>query len=218
MIPRHLFCFWHDPEHLPPSVQAALHFSQLRTPNYSWCLADDALIQKLLTQHYPAALQKLYQANQIPASRSDLARLILLYHYGGIYIDASMELQEDPHNLLIGTAQHFVAVQRDDNPRYLKHPPLAHTVNSIFAAQRHHPALKMALYIAWANLASRHYNHRVWYASGAYCLNQALAYHPADARRSFRALKDRLFVYRRDLRSNNRWRQSQQQGILPPLA
>lgn len=199
MIPRQIFCFWHNPDHLPPSVQGALNFSQLRTPNYSWCLADDALIQKLLAQHYPTALQKLYQANQIPASRSDLARLILLYHYGGIYIDASMELQEDPHPLLIGAAQDFVAVKRDDNPRYRRYPQLAHTVNSIFAARKHHPAVETALYIAWANLAARHYNQQVWFASGAYCLNQALAYFPPDAQRAFSALKGTLFIYRRDL-------------------
>jgi mannosyltransferase OCH1-like enzyme len=50
-----------------------------------------------IAARYSTEILALYESNQVPASRSDMARLMLLYAFGGFYVDAAMGFQQPLH-------------------------------------------------------------------------------------------------------------------------
>lgn len=161
-------------------------------------------------------LLSLYQANQIPASRSDLARLILLFTFGGIYLDAAMEIQGSFDDW-IHPANDMVLVRRDDLPRYQNTDVLPHVVNSLMASKPKNSLILAALNQAVSHLQSGQYNHDVWHATGANCLNLHLNAYTKKYQivyKKFSQLHNDFFVYRRDPSVSNVWRIQEFNGIL----
>lgn len=81
-MPGHVFTYWHD-ERTPPD--AFLAGWQAVTPGAR--AYDDSHVVPALMECFPR-WRPVYDRIAIPACRSDLARLILLYRYGGFYTDA----------------------------------------------------------------------------------------------------------------------------------
>ena len=88
-IPNNLIQFWHDKSNLPEPFKES-HARTMRTySGFHEIFADDAIAADLMKQDAPY-LSEFYEHNRIPSSRGDMARLVLLYRYGGLMIDMSM--------------------------------------------------------------------------------------------------------------------------------
>ncbi len=77
-----VFTWWHDTDHTPLAAAA------------EWCAAfpqyailGEADIAPLIDRHLPHHAET-YAALNLPSARSDIARLLLLYDCGGLYVDA----------------------------------------------------------------------------------------------------------------------------------
>jgi len=64
--------------------------------NYIW---DDAMIQRLLKDHYPNYLQT-YNAFPLMIQKIDFAKYVILYHHGGIYIDMDVRCLKKVSSLI----------------------------------------------------------------------------------------------------------------------
>ena len=90
-IPKRIWIAWIDPrieDHEPDHPFVKYGIGRLRTQNRGWelTIADDAAINAELRKHLPLldyALVRLRHA----VERTDLWRLLVLYHYGGVYVD-----------------------------------------------------------------------------------------------------------------------------------
>ncbi|PAA62428.1 hypothetical protein BOX15_Mlig029028g1 [Macrostomum lignano] len=60
---------------------------------------DDKQISELISKHYPYLVQS-YRKLVNGLERSDIGRLVVLHHVGGLYIDTDVELLRDPTPLL----------------------------------------------------------------------------------------------------------------------
>lgn len=214
-IPRRLIYFWHQPSEIPDSILWAIEQTRLRHPDYEIVFGNDQAICQFLKHRGLFELLFLYRNNQIPASRSDLARLILLFAFGGIYLDAAMEIQGSFDNW-IHPANDLVLVRRDDLPRYQYGNSLPHVVNGLMASKSKNALILAALNQAILHLRSGQYNHDVWHATGANCLNLHLSTYCQNYQilyKNFSQLKDDFFVYRRDPTVSNVWRLQESRGI-----
>ena len=94
MIEKNLIQFWHDKNKIPSQIDEAIKTTKKNNLDYNVLLVDDSYMYDFISKHYNRSILRLYEFNLIPASRSDIARLMLLYEFGGVYVDASIELQD----------------------------------------------------------------------------------------------------------------------------
>lgn len=58
--------------------------------NFEYIFWDENKIKKLLSDHFDKKYLELYNSYVMPVQRADLARYVILYVYGGIYLDMDM--------------------------------------------------------------------------------------------------------------------------------
>ncbi len=212
-IARRLIIFWHDKNDLPGPILESIQHNQSINPGVDVLVADDRFMeQEALSTD--SELLRLYQELSVPAARSDLARLVLLQRYGGLYIDAAMETKYPIHQLP-GIADQLILVRRDDRLEPGKDPQSAHLINGIIGAEPGSPFITRTLDLVIENLKTRKYD-RVWYATGAHNLNSALAEGWDETRVKFLYFSDLardFFTYRRVAGVSNAWRQQQKHGL-----
>lgn len=73
--------------------------TKLKLFNWKHIIWDDKSIRKLITTYYPQYLS-LYNYFDIMVQKIDLAKYIIIYHYGGVYIDMDMDCVKDLTNLI----------------------------------------------------------------------------------------------------------------------
>lgn len=99
---------------------------------------DDAMIRALLTTHGDAELIKVYESLDSWAAKSDLARYLILWHYGGFYFDTDFMFFK-PVDVFIHTD--FMRTKS----RYLSKFRYSRVLNAMIGAKSHHPIFKIAL-------------------------------------------------------------------------
>lgn len=164
-IPPRLIHFWHDSTSIPPHVQGAIDRAVSLHPDYEHVLADDASMVELLRARYGQRELTLYERNAIAASRSDVARLVLLVEYGGFYVDAARILRMPLDTLVEPDTEIFLTM-------FFGSP-----ANTIMGAIPRHPVVEDTLRVVLRNLERRRYNHQVIKATGADCLATTLERH-----------------------------------------
>ena len=216
MIPRNIIQFWHDLSHVPKAIKGAMTTTKANNRNYKIISADDAYMQEFIKQHYSESALQLYNLNRIAASRSDIARLMLLYEYGGFYIDAAMELKkslDEIHN----DQDDLILVQRDDSPIYANCPQHAHCINGFIGAPRKSKFIRHCIDQIFINLLHGNFNKNVFSATGPQVINSTLTQlrTPHTKKLSFSSMQNNFFVYRRVTGLSNAWVCSQHAGIIP---
>ncbi len=214
-IPKNIIQFWHDKTEIPKILQNSISVTKRSNDDYKFIFADDHTIYNLLKddKYY---LLDLYKLNRIPASRSDMARLILLYEYGGFYLDVSMEMHKSL-NELVEPDDEIILVQRDDDPRYKECPTDAHVINGIIGITPNSDFILWCLKKVRTNLTIGLHNHRVFVATGAMIINEALVV-LGDSYKvkklSFVSLKNEFLASRGAPGISNSWVHSQKEGII----
>lgn len=112
-----------------------------------------------------SGLSKHYDEIKIPAAKSDIARLAILYNYGGWYLDCDMKLCKD---LSVFPQNKPVFFSRDD----LSYERVMN--GSMFFPKPNHPLLKDCLRLIEMYLDSGIYNFSVWNCTGPGIINTYL--------------------------------------------
>ena len=109
---------------------------QTLNPDYKYMLWTDSAIEKFLLNEYSWFLHT-YNSYPYTIQRTDAARLFILYHYGGVYLDMDTECllpfddiikKETKNNLQIGVLLAYTV-------------PVG-IVNHVLVAKERHPFLK----------------------------------------------------------------------------
>ena len=214
-IPKRLISFWHRKSELPTPMAGAVQSTVGCNPGFEVLFADDAYMDEHIAQNYPADVLALYRENRIPASRSDMARMMLLYHFGGFYVDTSMSFSTSFESMISDAAE-LVIVKRDDFPQYVGRPEDAHITNNIVGAVKACPMIGECISIILDNLKTRRYNNDVWHATGPHCLNLLISKFDdvtTVQKLRFTELVDKHFSYRRVEGVSNAWVEQQREGI-----
>lgn len=215
MIPKNIFQFCHDSDAILPIFMKAIRTTKENNPDFQHFLVDDFYMYKFINTYYGKEVFELYKANRIPASRCDLARLMLVYEYGGFYFDLSMEINKSIDSYL---PYELVLLQRDDFARYEGREKDAHFTNSIIGARAKLPFIKECIEDVIFNFKNKKYNNDVINASGPGVINKKLNdYRKSNEEKfkiiSFKKSKNSFFNYVRDVKFSNTWVEKQKQGI-----
>ena len=218
MIPKVLIQFWHDYEDIPDVVTKAMAVTHSNHDDYKIIKADDDFMYDFIKNHYSEALLNLYKRNRIPASRADISRLLLLYAYGGFYLDATMEFT-GTLNKFIDNVSDVILVLRDDVSGYKKAPLKAHAINGILGVPVKSPFIKWCIQRVIRHLISGEHNKRVAIATGPAVINQALEKFEDTykiKKLSFTSLSKDFLIHRRVSGVTNEWSYLQRDGFIEP--
>jgi len=136
MIPKIIHQTWKT-EELPPIMKYiyAENVKLLKSKGYEFKLWSDKEITDLINSYYPDFFE-IYSFARTGVQRGDISRIIILYHYGGIYIDLDVLVMRDFAELLDMSKDTF----------YISYEPLCQTkalyndekyiCNAFFAANK----------------------------------------------------------------------------------
>ena len=113
-----MFCYWHgtDRDLIREAVSAWQdHFSDFR-------VVGDTEVESIIAKRFPGHLET-YQKIRIPACKSDIARLVTLHEWGGLYVDCHCGIG-DPQRIsqLLGNLDTFELIVVDEDPKYRQNP------------------------------------------------------------------------------------------------
>ena len=88
VLPKQIFCYWHNPNEEHAQVFVNYNRELLRKYNNDWTLhfINESNVSKYLS---PSERSKLDDSKKNPVRFSDGLRMMLLYKYGGVWMDIS---------------------------------------------------------------------------------------------------------------------------------
>jgi hypothetical protein len=150
-----VFSYWTNAAQASPPAEGAHPLDAMvadwRAKYEDFRIFTDADILDLLADWSPT-LPALFNRIRLPACRSDLARLILLYEYGGLYVDAHVGTAsaERLTNVLERlSSKEFLLFDRIDQHQW---DGDSHIVNYTIGARKHSAVLGKVIFAAIRNL------------------------------------------------------------------
>jgi inositol phosphorylceramide mannosyltransferase catalytic subunit len=118
MIPKVVYQTWYTRE-FPPPIQEKRDAMMKLNPDYTFILYTDDEMDVFVNENYPGVIADCYNKLNIIVAKADFWRYLILYKYGGIYldIDSSIEkplrdlIQEEDRAILSAEQNEFKFVQ-----------------------------------------------------------------------------------------------------------
>ncbi|KQO54247.1 hypothetical protein ASF14_20145 [Sphingomonas sp. Leaf257] len=141
---------------LPEPLAGNVVTLRARNPDWDYRLYDDTDIERFIAEEYgPSVLERYLRISpSYGAARADLFRYLLIYRFGGLYLDIK-STADRPLSDVFGPADHFVISQWDNAPGreheiWGLHPDLSHVPGGEFqqwfiASAPGHPFLRAAI-------------------------------------------------------------------------
>ena len=86
MIQKNIFQSWHT-KNLHPELQSMIYALRASNPDYTYHLYDDADMDNFVNEHFPGEIAECYNRLNIIVAKVDFWRYLVLYTYGGVYLD-----------------------------------------------------------------------------------------------------------------------------------
>jgi hypothetical protein len=156
----HVFAFWDDDDHL--RIRAFVDDWKAAFPTFRVFGNQD--VYPLLDKYSPRHVD-LFKSLRLPSAKSDIARLLLLYELGGLYIDCHFGLRSragvDDIFRKLKDGLDIVVVDRD---RSIAPRPIDeyYFINGVIFARSGCPLLLMCAFQALANLECQRSFERLW--------------------------------------------------------
>ena len=136
MIPKIIHQTWND-DPLPQILKYIRdeNIKLLKDKGYEFILWTDEMILKLINDNYPN-FYKIYNSARTGVQRGDIARLMIVYHYGGIYIDLDILLLKDIDNIIDFSKDRFnISLEPSEQTKML-YKTDTYICNAFFASNK----------------------------------------------------------------------------------
>lgn len=118
-------------------------------------IGDDEVLS-ILEEHFPQFIDK-YSKITIPACRSDLARILGLYRYGGLYVDSHCGVvDKEKFNYLYGRLDSYKIILARQSSRIIEPDAPPRITNAILFARRGYEVLLNVAHSIISNLVRHH--------------------------------------------------------------
>ena len=145
MIPKIIHQTWRD-KTLPPIIYSLVseNIKLLISNGYELMFWTDDMILKLISEEYPN-FYNIYKMARTGVQKGDIARILLVYHYGGIYIDLDVLILRDFGELLdMNSNKLYITYEPSGQTRALYNSD-KYICNAFFAANKNNNMLKIIL-------------------------------------------------------------------------
>jgi hypothetical protein len=145
MIPKIIHQTWKD-KNLPPIIYKLVseNINFLKANGYELMFWTDDMILKLISEEYPN-FYNIYKLARTGVQKGDIARILLVYHYGGIYIDLDVLILRDFNEILDMTSNKLYITYEPSGQTKALYNSDKYICNAFFAANKHNNMLRVIL-------------------------------------------------------------------------
>lgn len=99
MIPKVVYQSWYT-RSFPPPVQEKLDAMRRLNPEYEFVLYTDNEMDEFVNREFPGEIADCYNRLNIIVAKVDFWRYLILYKYGGIYLDIDSDINKPLQELI----------------------------------------------------------------------------------------------------------------------
>jgi mannosyltransferase OCH1-like enzyme len=163
MIEKNIFQSWHTKE-VHPSVQEIIDRSKSLNPDYTYHLYTDEDMDTFVNEHYQGEIADCYNRLNIIVAKVDFWRYLVLYKYGGVYLDMDASIERPLDTLIKETDTAIISPEKN---------PVAY-VQWALIFKKEHPILKRVIDIVVNNIKTNQHVNNILAMTGPYAYAQAI--------------------------------------------
>jgi mannosyltransferase OCH1-like enzyme len=165
MIPKNIFQSWYTHE-LPLLIQSRINIMRETNPDYTYKLYTDADMDEFVNTEYKGEIADCYNKLNIIVAKVDFWRYLILYKYGGVYLDMDSHISVPLNELIRPDDQAIITAETNPN---------------LFAQwalffNKKHPILKQLIELVVYNINTNKYPDNVSKTTGPYAFSTAIKY------------------------------------------
>lgn len=155
MIPKNIFQSWHT-HTLHPTIQKKIDRMKSMNPEYNHQIYMDEDMDKFVNENFAGEIADCYNRLNIIVAKVDFWRYLVLYKYGGVYLDMDSSI-EKPLKDLINDADNAI-ITAEQNPNLY--------VQWALIFNKDHPILKNVIDIIVNNIKTNKYPNDIHKMTG----------------------------------------------------
>jgi len=163
MIAKNIFQSWHTTQ-LNPQIQYRIEYMKHMNPEYKHKIYTDAEIDAFVNENYPGEIANAYNRLNIIVAKVDFWRYLILYKYGGIYLDMDSAILRPLDELIQDSDQAIITAEG--------HPPCYVQWALIFSAG--HPILEKTIKLIAKNIQTNAYPNNIRKMTGPIVYSEAI--------------------------------------------
>jgi len=163
MIEKNIFQTWCN-KTLHPKIQNQINKIKQLNPTFKYQLFDDNEIDNFVNENFKGDISNAYNKLNIIVAKTDFWRYLVLYKYGGVYLDMDSSI-EKPLNELIKDEDQAI-ITAEGNPNVY--------VQWCLMFQKEHPILKATIDIIVDNINNNTYPNDILKMTGPIAYTMAI--------------------------------------------
>jgi mannosyltransferase OCH1-like enzyme len=163
MIPKNIFQSWHTTE-LHPQVQKYIDEIKINNPEYTHKIYTDSEIDSFVNENFMGEIADSYNKLNIIVAKVDFWRYLILYKYGGVYLDIDSYINKPLRELIKDEDECIITVE--DNPNLF--------VQWALIFNKGHPILKKVIDLVVENIKKNQYPNDIHLMTGPSVFSQAI--------------------------------------------
>jgi mannosyltransferase OCH1-like enzyme len=163
MIPKIIYQSWYTMD-LHPAIQNKIDNTKRLNPNYFHKIYTDEEIDAFVQENYPGEIFECYNRLNIVVAKVDLWRYLILYKYGGVYLDMDSSI-ERPLDELIRDRDQAIITSEGNKEFY---------VQWALIFNKGHPILKKTIEFIVDNIKTNRYPNDIHKMTGPSVFTKAI--------------------------------------------
>jgi mannosyltransferase OCH1-like enzyme len=165
MIEKNIFQSWSQTiDEIHPALRQKIDGYKTMNPEYTYFLYSDQDMDRFVDEHYPGEIADCYHRLNIIVAKVDFWRYLVLYKYGGVYLDMDSEIKCPLHSFICD--EDSAIITAEGNPNMFVQWAL------IFA--KGHPILKKTIELIVDNIKNNRYPNDIHKMTGPTVYSRAI--------------------------------------------
>lgn len=163
MIPKNIFQSWHT-INLHPQVQKYIDEMKINNPEYTYKIYTDSEMDSFVNENFPGEIADSYNKLNIIVAKVDFWRYLILYKYGGVYLDMDSYINKSLDKLIQDNDEAIITAEKNKNM----------FVQWALIFNKDHPILKKIIDLVVENIKFNKYPNDIHQMTGPTIFSEAI--------------------------------------------
>ena len=163
MIPKNIFQTWVSLD-FHPAIQDRINITKELNPNYNHIIYTDDDIENYMNEKHSGIILECFNRLNIPTAKIDFWRYLILYEYGGIYLDMDSSINASLDSIISEEDEAIITAEKCPNTY----------VQWALMFDKQHPILKRAIDIVVENITNESHVDDIFYLTGPQAFSKAI--------------------------------------------
>lgn len=165
MIEKNIFQSWWTKD-LHPLFKKRIDYFKEMNPEFTYYLYDDNDMDNFVNNHFKGEISECYNKLNIIVAKVDFWRYLVLYKYGGIYLDIDSSIEKPLSQLIKDEDQAIITLEN--------HPEKKYYVQWGLIFSKNHPILKKLIELVCDNIKNNNYPNDIHKMTGPTVYSKAI--------------------------------------------